>query len=176
MGTDAFEGQLAALKTALGAASDSDLASKLGLTRYAVSKWRINRVLPPRYRFVIDDHAVDGVSAAMQFIFHQEIYKHPDNHFWLQAALHMLGTSEASDRTPAQTERLLTRLMGFAAGVTRSDLGKARCEGRGDFNELIGALASEGHRDRRARIFFEEAEKATPQSDSSIGLNAANSQ
>ena len=153
MGTEAFENQMTALKEALGASSDSELATTLGITRFAVSKWRINGVIPPRYRFVVDDSSTDAVSAAVQFIIHQEIYKHPDNHFWLRAAIHLLNTSAQADveRTAAETERLLTRLMGFAADVTRGELGKPRCEGAGDFDRLIVALASDDHAARLAR-------------------------
>jgi hypothetical protein len=129
---------------------------------------RVTGSIPARYRFVIDDDDTDGGGAAVQFIIHQDIYKHPDNHFWLRAALHMAATSDLKGRTASQVERLLTRLMGFATDVTRSDLGKVRCEGAADFQSLISALASEQHRARLERTLSEETDKLTPQSDSSI--------
>ena len=136
--------QLRQLRNVLGAKNNSDLAVRLGLTRFSVSQWRIRGVIPPRYRFLIERDPAEAVAYAVQFIAHDRIYEHADNHYWLRAALEVLPAGYGQDLSAPERSRLLefvlTRLMDAAADATVRHLGKPRCEGEQDYQALMEAL------------------------------------
>jgi hypothetical protein len=151
----------------LGASNDSDLAAKLGLTRFAISRWKARGVIPPKYRFLIERDGGNVVDYGVQFIVHDRVYAHADHHYWLRAALLFLPTEYGADLPEGERARLLefvlTRLMGAAVDATSRELGKPRCEGEGDFQQLIDVLKSK-YSDRIQRVLSEGRTAETPQS------------
>jgi len=141
-----IEDQVQRIREVMGAKSDSDLASKLGLGRTAVSRWKQRGFIPPEYRALIETPRGQLLDFASQFIVHREVYQHADHHYWLRAALHFLPADYGSSLPVADRARtldfVLTRLMGAALDATVRELGKPRCEGEEDYRALIEVLAS----------------------------------
>lgn len=170
MSTSVFETQLAELKGLLAAESDSDLARALGISRYAVAKWRKAGSIPAAYSFLVSGFQRDPVEAAVLFIIRRDVYRHPNNSYFLRAALealHGAGVDPTDDA--AKGEAIITRLMGMASDACTRELGKPRCEIEGDYAKLIAVMSSERWAERLART-LKAPLAATPQSDSAIGL------
>lgn len=155
--TDDFEARLDALKRAFGADTDSDLARQLGLTRFAVSKWRRTKTIPASYGFVLQDVETGPVGAAMLFIIRRDIYRHPSNGYFLRAALDLSNrVPTAQSASSATLERRLTLLMSLALDVCREKFGRDHCETEADYLEVVAAMSEPRHVERLQRALGSE--------------------
>ncbi len=162
------EDQIRRIRKALGAANDSELAEMLGLGRSAISRWKERGVIPAKFRYLAEYEGVNVIQSVVQFIEHDRIYAHADNHYWLRAALQLLPLDygaelSASDRAKL-LEFVLTRLMSAAADATIGELGKRRCESEADFQALIKVLtAGASYPGRIKRVLAEGRPATSPQ-------------
>lgn len=168
MSTDAFEIEIEKLKAVVGAKSDSDLARELGLSRYAVAKWRKKGAIPPAYDLLFLTPGLSPVDAAVLFIIRREIYGNPAKSYFLRMALQALSCANLD---PADNsidgEIILTRLMGMASDVCRKTLGKPLCESEEEYGKLVAAMFSDEEEERLVRTLRTFGYE-TPQSDSAI--------
>jgi hypothetical protein len=164
-GAAQIDDQIRRLREIFGARNDSDLAAKLSVTRFAVSKWRTKGVIPTEYRVLIERPINQTLDYTLQFIQQRRIYAHADNHYWLRAALHFLpvgyGDQSSTSGRAQLLDFVLTRLMDAAADATTDKLGKPRCEGEADFKALLGVLAS--HYGERIQRVLAEGLPKSPQ-------------
>lgn len=162
-----LEDQIRRLREAVGASSDSDLGVRLGLTRFAVSRWKSRGVIPVKYRYLVDRGGLSPIDAGVQQIANEHIYSHADNHYWLRAALHLLPSNYAASLQGMARALLLefvvTRLMSAAADATVRELGKARCEGEPDYAKLL-AILNTTYADRVRRVLDDGRPLESPNS------------
>ena len=169
-----IDDQIRRLREVLGASNDSDLAVKLGITRFSVSKWKVRGVIPPEYRFLLERSADEYIDYTVQFIAQNHVYKHADHHYWLRAAFYFLPIDYAMflpalDRAKV-LDFVITGLMSAAVDATVRVMRKPRCEGEADFSALIKILedgtdpeTGSAFADRIKRVLAEGRPAASPQ-------------
>ena len=136
--------QIAALRITFGAATDMELAEKLGVVRSAVAQWR-SRGVPKKYAVLIpktDSDISNAVDAAIRInLFHK-----PGNSFIIAAAATTLndgyleGFRADTDEKAVALERLLLRIASVAINVTNLELKKESCETPDDYLQLVHLL------------------------------------
>jgi len=110
-----------ALKRALGAETELELAARLGIARSTVSQWRRRGSIPARYLALLAAEVDGSDSAAAE----QHVFRRPEAHYWLRAALALLPggqTEEGVLQAGRSREQLVIALMGLAIRVARTDL------------------------------------------------------
>src|SRR5580704_15405496 len=75
--------EIETLMQVLDARNELELAAKLGLTRSAVSQWRRRGMVPARLRHLLASQGDEAHLEASR----QQIFRKPEYHYWLRAAL-----------------------------------------------------------------------------------------
>jgi hypothetical protein len=136
------DSEIEILKRVLDARNEFELASKLGISRSAVSQWKARGAVPVRFRYLLNAEGEDAYRNALQ----QQIFRKPEYHYWLRAALVLARAAEGEgprDLTPAQHEHLIVNLMALAMRVTRKDLALSRIRDEVTWERLMDRLQRE---------------------------------
>lgn len=134
---------IAALREAVGARTDMELAEKLGIKRAAVSLWRSRGAIPQKYRLLYKSPSQKEIRAAVENAVRFQVFGNPNHSYWLMAALAVLPaetfklTDEYSDSRGERLERIITKVMSLSVNVTLTDLQKQYCENRDDYEKLV---------------------------------------
>jgi hypothetical protein len=134
--------EIETLMRVLDARNEFELAAKLGLTRSAVSQWKRRGMVPGRLRHLLTSDGDDVYLEASR----QQIFRRPEYHYWLRAALVLAPATEAgalSDPAGLRREWLIVNLMALAMRVTRKDLGLSRITSEAVWARLMDRLRSE---------------------------------
>lgn len=141
--------EIDALKRVVGATTDMDLAEKLGVQRFAVSKWRTRGAVPAKYRPLYRQPTDADISAAMTAAFRLVMFGKKERSYWMAAVLDVLSgslfqqTSEASGARGLRLERAVLDGMNLAMIATARHLGKEVCENDDDYRKLVQVLHNE---------------------------------
>lgn len=136
--------QIAALRISLDAATDMELAEKLGVVRSAVAQWR-TRGVPKKYASLIPKSEAD-ISNAVDTALRITLFHKPGNAYILAAALASipygaLGHFQADTAEKAIAfERLMLRVAAVAINATNLELKKETCESQDDYLQLVQIL------------------------------------
>ena len=153
---------IAALKSALGARTELELAAKLGIARSTVSQWRRRGSIPARYHGLLVSGANDSDAAAAG----QQVFQRSEARYWLRTALALLPRGDVSGESVLQSgrsrEQLVVALMGLAIRVARTDLKLKFLRDDTDWTRLMGCLVT-SHRDAVIAVLRDHGE--TPSSD-----------
>lgn len=149
--------QVDLLKARFGAATDQDLAARMGVERSAVAQWR-KRGVPKKYRYVMA-HAtvVDQITALLRDGLRVQFLGRAENQYFLKAALGMFEAAEGETSDPVlkgvEREAVLLGLMSVAAQATLDGLGKRHCEDDADYLYLMKVLNTGGYPKAIADVF-----------------------
>lgn len=123
-----FEEEIDGLKRAVGAKTDMELAERLGVQRFAVSKWRQRATLPAKYKVLLLRPTDVDYRHAMEFALRIHIFGKVEPSYWLRAALAVMPAVafDATDESPAargrRLEGIILRVMNFAINATNTTL------------------------------------------------------
>lgn len=137
--------KIAALKKALGARTELELAAMLGLSRSTISTWKKRGGVPARYLVMLEAGS-GGSDAATAG---QQVFRRPEAHYWLRTALALLPEGCGDDgllASGSSRERLVVALMGLAIRVARTDLKRQVIRNDAEWTHLMECLVSI-HRD-----------------------------
>ena len=137
--------KIAALKNALGARTELELAAMLGLSRSTISTWKKRGGVPARYLAMLEagGDSFDAATAG------QQVFRRPEAHSWLRTALALLPESRDGDgllATGSSREKLVIALMGLAIRVARTDLKLQAIRNDAEWAQLMECLVA-SHRD-----------------------------
>lgn len=171
------ETEIQALKAALGATTDGELATALGVERTSISQWRRRGSVPQKYRAYLGlDEMVSEVTRLLTSG-RKRVLDRIEYHYWVRAALafmpshHDDGQKTFAERGRSREEMLMT-LLNLAMVSTNAYLGKRWCESEADYDALIDAMMAH-HYDLICSIT--DGEEESPQSESSIAGSGGNS-
>ncbi len=153
---------ISALKSALGARTELELAAKLGIARSTVSQWRRRGSIPARYHGLLAGSANDSEAAAAG----QQVFQRSEARYWLRTALALLPRGDFRGESVLQAgrsrEQLVAALMGLAIRVARTDLKLKLLRDDADWTRLMECLLS-GNRDAVIAVLRSHGE--TPSAD-----------
>ncbi|MFN9926997.1 MAG: helix-turn-helix domain-containing protein [Phenylobacterium sp.] len=153
--------KIAALKMALGARTELELAAMLGLSRSTISTWKKRGGVPARYLAMLEAGSGSSDAAAAG----QQVFRRPDAHYWLRSALALLPEGRDGDgvlATGSSREKLVIALMGLAIRVARTDLKRQAIRNDADWAHLMECLVSI-HRDAVIAVLTDHG--ASPSAD-----------
>jgi hypothetical protein len=131
--------EIAALKEALDARNDLELAAKLGINRSTIAHWKQRGAVPAKYHYLLSARG----EAAIERSLDQQLFAEPEYHYWLRAALALAGAIDraaTNDASAASYERLIVNLMALALKATRTDLGLSKIQDEGTWVRLMEVL------------------------------------
>ena len=154
--------QIAALKKALGARTELELAAMLGLSRSTISTWKKRGGgVPARYLAMLEAGGGNSDAAAAG----QQVFRRPEAHYWLRTALALLPEGRDGDsllEAGSSREKLVIALMGLAIRVARTDLKRQAIRNDAEWAQLMERLVS-SHRDAMIAILRDHG--ARPSAD-----------
>lgn len=133
--------QIAALKKAMGARTELELAAMLGLSRSTISTWKKRGGVPARYLAMLEAGGGNSDAAAVG----QQVFRRPEAHYWLRSALALLPEGREGDgvlRAGRSSEQLVIALMGLALRVARTDLKRQAIRDDTEWAQLMERLVS----------------------------------
>jgi hypothetical protein len=155
--------EIAALRSAIGARNDVELAELLGIKKSAISQWRGRSSVPAKYRAIYikpsDAEIADAVTKAFRIV----MFGKPEHSFWLAAAVSAIPHTvfglgdETEEQRGLRLERAILDGMNVAMIATLRHLRKEVCEGEDDYRRLVQAL-----RDHSADDFARIAARREP--------------
>lgn len=152
--------EIAALKKALGARTELELAAMLGLSRSTISTWKKRGGVPGRYLAMLEAGASDATATA------QQMFRRPEAHYWLRTALAFFPEGNAGAGGILQSgrsrEQLVVALIGLAIRVARTDLKLMSLRDDAEWTRLMERLVS-GHREAVIAVIRNHGE--TPSAD-----------
>ncbi|MGH7027829.1 MAG: hypothetical protein ACREEF_10925 [Brevundimonas sp.] len=122
------------------------MAEKLGVQRFAVSKWRARESVPAKYRVLYSHPSKAEISNAVTTALRFVMMGKPERSYWLAASLSVLPSStfDLIDETEAarglRLERAILDSMNLAMTATNRDLGKEWCADEDDYRQLVSVL------------------------------------
>jgi transcriptional regulator with XRE-family HTH domain len=161
-GSEAATAEIGALREALGASTDLELAAMLGLSRSTISTWKRRGGVPSAYIALVAANTVGSENAAAQ----QRVFRRPEARYWLRTALALLPGDGANSGNILESgrarERLVIGLMGLAIRVARTDLKRQTIRDDAEWASLMERLVSV-HRDAVVGILRDNG--AAPSAD-----------
>ena len=154
---------ISALRKALGARTELELAAILGLSRSTISTWKKRGGVPARYVAMLEAGGISSDAAAAG----QQVFRRPEAHYWLRSALALLpegrdGDSDGLLVAGSSREKLVIALMGLAIRVARTDLKRQSIRDDDEWAQLMERLVS-SHRDAVIAILTDNG--ASPSAD-----------
>lgn len=141
-----FDEEIDALKRAVGAKTDMELAERLGVQRFAVSKWRQRATLPAKYKVLLLRPTDVDYRRAMDVALRIHVFGKVEPSYWLRVALAVIptGAFAATDESPfergTRLENLMLRVMNLAINATNTTLRQDYIRDEADCQRVIDDL------------------------------------
>ncbi|MCW5723481.1 MAG: helix-turn-helix domain-containing protein [Maricaulaceae bacterium] len=129
-----------ALKSAVGAQTDAELAGYLGITRTTISQWRLRGKIPKKYKTLLITPSLDEIRGSLKNAFRIKFYGSVENKFWMAAALPLVIERCKAEKSPVDIEEELIDILSEAATFCELHLKKAAPENNEDVNQVIQHL------------------------------------
>lgn len=120
--------EIGALRAAVGAKTDMELAELLGVRRSAISQWKARGAVPKKYRSLFASLSADDIRDALNTALRFHVFGKIERSYWLLAALAAIPPAAftAADESPAERGRrlegIMLRVMNLAINATNTTL------------------------------------------------------
>lgn len=120
--------EIGALRAAVGAKTDMELADLLGVGRSTISQWKARKAVPKKYRSLFSSLSDDDIRQALTTALRFHVFGKVEPSYWLIAALAVIPpvafvvTDESPFERGTRLENLMLRVMNFAINATNTTL------------------------------------------------------
>ncbi|MBA4792309.1 MAG: helix-turn-helix domain-containing protein [Phenylobacterium sp.] len=137
-----------ALRVALNAKNDSELARQLGVNRSAISQWRDRGAVPNKYLQLLVSPAAADYGRALDAALRLHIFGRVEAAYWLRAALAVFPFDEMKEANVDavfldNVEQAMMQLMGLAITATNVGLKQELCRDAADCDRVIQILKTD---------------------------------
>lgn len=133
-----------ALKSAVGAQTDAELAGYLGITRTTISQWRLRGKIPKKYKSLLVNPTKEELRGSLRKAFQIKFYGSTENRLWISIALPFIIERCDPNDDPLHLEEEFINILSDAMRVCESRLKKVAPDSEEDVRRIVDYLRSSG--------------------------------